>query len=142
MALPHAARWFPWFPRHPGFPSSPPVLMWLNLGAAVALTCAASEANQTQRPISLLTPGFIEKAKAFYRESVTFKTKSKWQFRTESIFNSNKQSKHNRRKSILHSRLIIHHLSLECCLPESVCLLENGCGSVECSSSSSERAER
>lgn len=52
-------------------------------------------------------------------ESTSILRQSQDGTRTESIFNSGKWSKHNWGKSILHSPLIIHHLSVKYCLPES-----------------------
>lgn len=133
MALPHPAHWFPFVPafvlRH-----------WSWCGWTWALPwhwCVLPPRQIKHRgPFLFWHQALLKKLKPF-TERVSLSRQSRNGSCTGSIFNSNKQSKHNRRKSIPHSHLIIHHLSLECCLPVSFCLLEKGCGSVECSSSSS-----
>lgn len=79
-------------------------------------------------PISLLTRLYWKSYSPFV-ERVSISRQSQDGSCAESIFNSGKRSKHNWGKSILLSRLIIHHLSLNYCLPLSFCLPQRGGGS-------------
>lgn len=74
---------------------------------------------------------FIEKTCSPFIERVSISRQSQDGSWAESIFNSGKRRKHNSGKSILHSRLIIHHLLLNHRLPLSLFVsLTKGCPSL------------